>query len=78
MHPGEHEAKNHYDGIKPELINYAEKYLQKIIDGEIKSINIAKDDAERYMKDFKNGILSRTTVEAYGYNYMDYLEGKEK
>jgi hypothetical protein len=76
MHPGEHEAKNHYDGIKPELIDYAEKYLQKIIDGEIKSMNIARVDAEGYMRDFKNGRLSLSTVEAFGYNYMDHLEGK--
>ena len=78
MRNGERKAENNYDGIKPELIDYAEKYLQKIIDGEIKSMNITREDAGRYMKELKNQTLTRSSVEAFGYNYMDYLEGKDK
>ncbi|MBW6431943.1 hypothetical protein K0A96_02035 [Patescibacteria group bacterium] len=78
MHHGERRAENNYDGIKPELIDYAEKRLQKIIDGEVKSMNISREDAGKYMKELKNKTLSRSSVEALAYNHMDYLEGKER
>lgn len=77
MHHGEGEARNNYDGISPELIDYAEKYLQKIIDGEIKSMNITREDAAKYKEELKNKTLTRSSVEAFGYNYMDHLKGKE-